>query len=57
MGILTFILPQQVFRSFVPQSSSDPELPLLAQVSAKTLNQPEDAPTAVAASETLAIYT
>lgn len=62
-GILTSIRPQHALRSLVPQASSGPELPAPARahVSAKTLNQADDAPAdadadADAASATLAMY-
>lgn len=52
-------IPQHVVRSLVPQKSSSPEDPdgFFAQESVKILNQPEEEPTAVEASDTLAKYT
>lgn len=52
-------IPQHVVRSLVPQKSSSPDEPdgFFAQESVKTLNQPEEEPTAVEASDTLAMYT
>lgn len=55
-GIRTSILPQQEFRSFVPQLSPSPTVPFADHESAKILYQGVD-PSALDASETLLRYT